>query len=89
MTHGQPIRAGDIFFRKLSWIVSDGGFSSVKPTKQTRKQSMSDTPTTTIIVANTEKSVPAAFFLTLLFDPLGLLYATVGGGHLHDCRCND
>lgn len=50
---------------------------------------MSDTPTTTIIVANTEKSVPAAFFLTLLFGPLGLLYATVGDGHLHDCRCNE
>lgn len=50
---------------------------------------MSDTTTTTIIVENTEKSVPAAFFLTLLFGPLGLLSATVGGGHLHDCRCND
>lgn len=42
---------------------------------------MSDTPTTTtIIVAKTEKSVVAAFLLTFLFGPLGLLYATVGGG---------
>lgn len=41
---------------------------------------MSDSPSTTIIVAKPEKSVLAAFFLTVLFGPLGLLYATVGGG---------
>ncbi|MBJ3764611.1 hypothetical protein ILP92_17905 [Maribius pontilimi] len=41
---------------------------------------MSDSPNTTIIVAKPEKSVLAAFFLTVLFGPLGLLYATVGGG---------
>lgn len=41
---------------------------------------MSDTPTTTtIIIAQPEKSVIAAFLLTLLFGPLGLLYATIGG----------
>ena len=39
---------------------------------------MSDTPT--VVIAKTEKSVVAAFFLTLLFGPLGLLYATIGGG---------
>jgi phage-related minor tail protein len=32
------------------------------------------------VVAKPEKSVLAAFFLTLLFGPLGLLYASVGGG---------
>ncbi|ETX13634.1 hypothetical protein OCH239_09370 [Roseivivax halodurans JCM 10272] len=36
--------------------------------------------TTTIIVARQEKSVIAAFLLTFLFGPLGLLYATIGGG---------
>lgn len=36
--------------------------------------------TTTIIVARPEKSVMAAFFLTLLFGPLGLLYASIAGG---------
>jgi TM2 domain-containing membrane protein YozV len=43
-----------------------------------------DSPTpaanTTVIVAKTEKSAIAAFFLTFLFGPLGLLYATIGGG---------
>ncbi|EDQ05589.1 hypothetical protein DSM14862_02574 [Sulfitobacter indolifex] len=43
---------------------------------------MTDAPThtTTIIHAKPQKSVVAAFFLTLLFGPLGLLYATVAGG---------
>lgn len=42
---------------------------------------MSDTSTTTnVIVVKPEKSVMAAFFLTFLFGPLGLLYATIGGG---------
>jgi len=41
---------------------------------------MSDIPTGTVIVAKPEKSVVAAFFLTFLFGPLGLLYGTVGGG---------
>lgn len=36
--------------------------------------------TTTIIVAKPQKSVIAAFFLTFLFGPLGLLYASIGGG---------
>lgn len=43
---------------------------------------MTDAPThtTTIIHAKPQKSVVAAFFLTLFFGPLGLLYATVAGG---------
>lgn len=42
---------------------------------------MSETPTTTtIITTKQEKSVLAAFLLTFLFGPLGLLYATIGGG---------
>jgi hypothetical protein len=43
---------------------------------------MTDTPasTTTIIYANRPKSIVAAFFLTLLFGPLGLLYASIAGG---------
>ena len=36
--------------------------------------------TTNIIIAKPEKSVIATFFLTLLFGPLGLLYASIGGG---------
>ena len=40
---------------------------------------MSDNQTT-VVVAKPEKSVLAAFFLTFLFGPLGLLYASVGGG---------
>lgn len=36
--------------------------------------------TTTIIVAKPQKSVIATFFLTFLFGPLGLLYASIGGG---------
>lgn len=35
---------------------------------------------TTIVIAKPPKSVAAAFFLTLLFGPLGLLYASIGGG---------
>lgn len=35
---------------------------------------------TVIIVAKQEKSVVAAFLLTFLFGPLGLLYATITGG---------
>lgn len=38
------------------------------------------THTTRIVTAKPEKSVIAAFFLTFIFGPLGLLYATVGGG---------
>jgi len=43
---------------------------------------MSDTQSNTTIIVNAtpEKSVVAAFFLTLLFGPLGLLYASVAGG---------
>ncbi len=41
---------------------------------------MTDASNTTIIVAKPQKSVWAAFFLTFLFGPLGLLYATIGGG---------
>lgn len=40
----------------------------------------SNTGTTTIVVAKPEKSVTAAFLLTFLFGPLGLLYASIGGG---------
>lgn len=36
--------------------------------------------TPNIIVAKTPKSAVAAFFLTFLFGPLGLLYASIGGG---------
>lgn len=36
--------------------------------------------TTTIIVAKPQKSVIATFFLTFIFGPLGLLYASIGGG---------
>jgi hypothetical protein len=39
-----------------------------------------ETTNTTVIVAKAEKSAIAAFFLTFLFGPLGLLYATIGGG---------
>lgn len=39
-----------------------------------------DAPSTTVIEAKTEKSAIAAFFLTFLFGPIGLLYATIGGG---------
>lgn len=40
-----------------------------------------DTPNTTkVVIAKPPKSVVAAFFLTFLFGPLGLLYATIGGG---------
>jgi hypothetical protein len=39
-----------------------------------------ETTNTTVIVTKTEKSAIAAFFLTFLFGPLGLLYATIGGG---------
>ncbi|WP_339818630.1 hypothetical protein [Sulfitobacter dubius] len=44
--------------------------------------SIADAPThtTTIVHAKPQKSVVAAFFLTFLFGPLGLLYATVAGG---------
>lgn len=35
---------------------------------------------TTIVIAKPPKIVAAAFFLTLLFGPLGLLYASIGGG---------
>lgn len=35
---------------------------------------------TTIIMTNQEKSVIAAFLLAFFFGPLGLLYATIGGG---------
>ncbi len=41
---------------------------------------MTDASNTKIIVAKPQKSVWAAFFLTFLFGPLGLLYATIGGG---------
>lgn len=41
---------------------------------------MQDTPSTTVVVAKPEKSVPAALVLTFLFGPLGLLYASVWGG---------
>lgn len=41
---------------------------------------MTDNLRTTIVIAKPAKSVWAAFFLTFLFGPLGLLYATVGGG---------
>ena len=36
--------------------------------------------TTTIVIAQQPKSAWAAFFLTFLFGPLGLLYATIPGG---------
>ena len=36
--------------------------------------------TTTIIHAKPAKTAWAAFFLTLIFGPLGLLYASIGGG---------
>jgi hypothetical protein len=39
-----------------------------------------ETTNTTVIVTKTEKSTIAAFFLTFLFGPIGLLYATIGGG---------
>lgn len=42
-----------------------------------------DTPnqtTANIIITKPEKSVIVAFFLTFFFGPLGLLYASVGGG---------
>lgn len=35
---------------------------------------------TTIVVVNKSKSVGTAFILAFLFGPLGLLYASVGGG---------
>jgi hypothetical protein len=39
------------------------------------------TPTTTIKIVNVqEKSLLAAFFLTLLLGPLGMFYSTVVGG---------
>ena len=38
--------------------------------------------TKTIVIAKPAKSIWAAFFLTFLFGPLGLLYATVAGGIL-------
>lgn len=41
---------------------------------------MTDDIRATIVLAKPAKSVWAAFFLTFLFGPLGLLYATVGGG---------
>lgn len=41
---------------------------------------MTDIPTTTIIYSEKPRSVVAAFFLALLFGPLGLLYASVAGG---------
>jgi TM2 domain-containing membrane protein YozV len=41
---------------------------------------MTDTNTTTIIVAQPPKSAWAAFFLTFFFGPLGLLYASIVGG---------
>lgn len=36
--------------------------------------------TTKVIVTKAPKSAIAAFFLTFLFGPLGLLYASIGGG---------
>jgi|AntRauTorcE11898_2_1112593.scaffolds.fasta_scaffold05943_5 hypothetical protein len=33
-----------------------------------------------VIVTRAPKSAIAAFFLTFLFGPLGLLYASIGGG---------
>lgn len=39
-----------------------------------------DAVNTTIIVAKTKKSVLAAFLLAFMFGPLGLLYASIGGG---------
>ena len=41
---------------------------------------MTDDIRATIVLAKPAKCVWAAFFLTFLFGPLGLLYATVGGG---------
>ncbi|HDZ51391.1 hypothetical protein LCGC14_0113420 [marine sediment metagenome] len=41
---------------------------------------MTDTNTTTIIIAQPPKSAWAAFFLTFFFGPLGLLYASIAGG---------
>lgn len=39
-----------------------------------------NTGTTTVVVAKPAKSAIAAFFLTLLFGPVGLLYASIVGG---------
>ena len=36
--------------------------------------------TTTIVIAKPQNGAIAAFFLTFLFGPLGLLYASMGGG---------
>jgi TM2 domain-containing membrane protein YozV len=36
--------------------------------------------TTTIVIAKPQRSAIAAFFLTFIFGPLGLLYASIGGG---------
>lgn len=41
---------------------------------------MQDAPSTTLLAAQPEKSVPAALVLAFLFGPLGLLYASVWGG---------
>ena len=49
-------------------------------TEQTNTQATTTPSATTIIVAKPEKSVMAAFLLTLLFGPLGLLYASIAGG---------
>ncbi|WP_144400255.1 hypothetical protein [Serpentinimonas maccroryi] len=45
------------------------------------------TPTTTIKIVNVqEKSLLAAFFLTLLLGPLGMFYSTVVGGIVGTCQ---
>lgn len=65
------------YHRILSWFTTACVFVSV----QHEETEMSETPTTTtIITTKQEKSVLAAFLLTFLFGPLGLLYATIGGG---------
>lgn len=54
--------------------------TDTKPTPTNTRPTSTAPTTTTIIVAKTEKSVTAAFFLTFLFGPLGLLYASIAGG---------
>jgi hypothetical protein len=79
--------SGNFQFFNLQPVMGIGWLRLQGHQQSRRRQSMTnqtgintDAANTTIIVAKTRKSVIAAFFLTFLFGPLGLLYASIGGG---------
>lgn len=63
----------DFFRPDLSWRRSWPDYGGINCLQ--KENDMQDTPSTTVVVAKPEKSVPAALVLTFLFGPLGLLYA--------------